>query len=143
MLFHKYGGTNVAATNFMSYFSTFVLTKATVKLANGNTGYSQGIRIILCCFPNFSIKYPVGPVYYCPFTLPTPSHKVPSNLMLIFKRLHLNLLNIVTVLKLKVVLGDHPTKLKTIYTIFILKFVKANPQRNRDIFVPTILALSK
>ena len=35
-------------------------------LANGNKGHAQGIGIILCCFPNCSIKYTVGPVYYCP-----------------------------------------------------------------------------
>ena len=28
-----------------------------VKLANGKTGHAQGIGIILCCFPNFSIIY--------------------------------------------------------------------------------------
>ena len=66
MLFHKYGGVNIAVTNCMSHFSMFVATKATVKLANVNTVNSQGIGIILCCFTNFSIIYPVGPVYYCP-----------------------------------------------------------------------------
>ena len=44
----------------------FVPTKATVKLANGNTGHAQGIGIVLCRFPNFPIIYTVGPVYYCP-----------------------------------------------------------------------------
>ena len=48
MLFHKYGGATVAATNCMSQFSMFVPTKDTVKLDNGNTGYTQGIGIILC-----------------------------------------------------------------------------------------------
>ena len=43
-----------------------VPTKATVKLANGNTVHAQGIGIILFCFPNCPIIYPVGPVYYCP-----------------------------------------------------------------------------
>ena len=47
------------------YFSMFVPTKATVKLNYGNTGYAQIIVIILCCFTNCSILYPVGPVYYC------------------------------------------------------------------------------
>ena len=47
-------------------------------------------------------------------TLPIPSHQAPSNYVLVFKKLHLNLLNIVTLLTLKVVLGDHPTRLKTI-----------------------------
>ena len=47
-------------------------------------------------------------------TLPTLSHQVPLNFMLVLKRLHLNLLNIVTLLTLKVFLGDHNTKLTTI-----------------------------
>ena len=50
----------------MSHFSMFVPTKATMKLANGNTGHAQGIGIIFCRFPNCSIIYPVVPVYYCP-----------------------------------------------------------------------------
>ena len=66
VLLHKYGRKNVAVKNCMSHFSMFVPTKATVKLANGNTGHAQGIGIILCRFPNCSIIYPVGPVYYCP-----------------------------------------------------------------------------
>ena len=66
VLFHKYGGANVSVKNCMSHFSMFVPTNATVKLANGITGHAQGIGIILCLFPNCSIIYPVGPVYYCP-----------------------------------------------------------------------------
>ena len=66
VLFHKYGGANVAVTNCMSHFSIFFTTNATVKLANGNTGHAQVIGIILCRFPNFSIIYQVGPVYYFP-----------------------------------------------------------------------------
>ena len=66
LLFHKYGGANVAATNCMSHFSIFVPTKDTVKLANVNTVHAQVIGIILCRFPNCFIVYPVGPVYYFP-----------------------------------------------------------------------------
>ena len=66
VLFHKDGGANVAVTNCMSHFSMFVPTKATVKLANGNTVHAQGIEIILCHFPIYPIIYPVGEVYYCP-----------------------------------------------------------------------------
>ena len=51
-------------------------------------------------------------------TLPTPSHQVPSNFMVGFKSLRLNLLNIVTLLTLKVVLGYYPTRLKIILIIF-------------------------
>ena len=66
VLFQKYGGLNVAVTNSMPHFSMFVPTKATSKLANVNTGHAQGIGIILCCFKNCYIIYPVAPVYYFP-----------------------------------------------------------------------------
>ena len=66
VLFHKDGVANVVVTTCMSHFSIFVPTKATVKLANGNTLHAQGIEIILCHFPKCSIIYTVGPVYYFP-----------------------------------------------------------------------------
>ena len=47
-------------------------------------------------------------------TLPTLYHQVPSSFILVLKRLHLNLLNIATLLTLKVVLGDHSTRLKKV-----------------------------
>ena len=112
VLFHKYGGENVAITNCMSHFSMFVPTKATVKLDNGNMGHAQGIGVILCRFPKWSIIYLVVPVYYFQVILPKQSHQVPSNFMLVFKRLHLNLLKIVVLLTLKVIIRDYPTKLK-------------------------------
>ena len=64
VLFHKYGGANVAVTNFMSQFSMFIQTKANVKLANGNMGCAQVIGIVLYFFPNCYTIYPVVPVYY-------------------------------------------------------------------------------
>ena len=70
-------------------------------------------------------------------TLTRPSHQVTSNFMLVLKRLHLNLLNIVILFILKVVLRYHPTILKTIQTI------KVNPQRNRYIVFPAFCDLSK
>ena len=66
VLFHKDVGANDSVTNFMSHFFMYVPTKATVKLANRNTGDSQGIGIILWNFPNCSIIYPVGPFHYFP-----------------------------------------------------------------------------
>ena len=92
----------------------FVPTKATVKLANGNTGNAQGIGIILCCFPNCHIIYLVGTVYYC---LGHPSKKISSGALkfiLASKRLYLNLFKIVTLLNLRNILGDNPTIIKTI-----------------------------
>ena len=47
VLFHKYVGANVAVTNWMSHFSIFVPTKATVKMANVNMGRVQGIWIFM------------------------------------------------------------------------------------------------
>ena len=46
MLFLKYGGANVGVKNCMESFSMFIPTQDNMKLANGNTGYSQGIGII-------------------------------------------------------------------------------------------------
>ena len=59
-------GGNIAVKNCMSHFSIFFPTKATVKLANGNTLHDQVMGIILCRFSNRYIIYPVGPVYYFP-----------------------------------------------------------------------------
>ena len=58
--------TNVAVTDCMSYFSMFVPTKATVKIANEKRGHSQEIGINLCNLSYFPIIYPVVLVYYCP-----------------------------------------------------------------------------
>ena len=122
MFFYKNGGANVAVTNFMSKISMFVPTKATVKLTNGNTGHAQGIGIILCRFPNFLIIYPVGPVYYFPGHPPNAISSDVLKFYVVLKKLHLNLLNIVTLLNLRVVLGDHHNRLTTTLTIFNSKF---------------------
>ena len=64
VLFHKYLGANVYVPNCMLHFYMFAPTKATVEMANGNTGHTQGVRIILCSFTNCTIICPAGPVYY-------------------------------------------------------------------------------
>ena len=76
-------------------------------------------------------------------TLPTLYPQVPSRFILVLRKLHLNLLNIVTLLNLKVVLGDHPNRLSIILTIFNSKFVKINPHRDKNLVVPTVCGLSK
>ena len=43
-------------------------------------------------------------------TLPTQYYWLTSTFMLVFRRLQINILNIVTFLNLKVILGDHPTR---------------------------------
>ena len=74
--------------------------------------------------------------------LQIPSHQMPSNFMLVFKRLHMNLLNILPFLTLKVVIGYHPTRLKNTDYLHI-NFFKFNSQRNRNIIFQTVHALSK
>ena len=69
-------------------------------------------------------------------TLSILYHQVPSSFILVLRKLHLNLLNIVTLLTLKVVLGDHPTILVTILTIF-------NPKLSRSILTRTRMLLSQ
>ena len=76
-------------------------------------------------------------------TLLTPSDQIPSNFMLSFKRLRLNLLKSMNMLTLKVVIGNQPTRFKKILTTFKHKFVKFNPQIYRNIFVPTVCTLKK
>ena len=127
----RYWGANVAVTNLMSHFSMFFPINATVKLANGSTGHAQVIAIILCRFPNCSIIYPVGPVYYYPGH---PSNTISLdylNFLLVFKTLHLNLLKIVTLLALRVVLQDYHTRLTKILTIFNSKFSRSTLTETR------------
>ena len=136
VLFHKDGGANVAVTNCMSHFSMFVPTKATVKVANGNTGHAQVIGIILCLLPNCSIIYPVGPVYYFP---DHPSNTISSgalNFYIGFLKVTSEPLECCDFLTLRVVLGDHPTRLKPILTIF-------NSKLSRSILIETIIFLSQ
>ena len=92
--------------------------------------------IIYVMVPNCLIIYPVGPLYYCPGH---PSNTIPTGALMFYiglKRLHLNLLNIVTLLTLKVVLGDHHTRLTTILSIF-------NSKLSRSILADTRIFLSQ
>ena len=47
----------------MSYPYIFVPTQDNMKLDNGNIGHDKIIGIILCCFTNLPIIYPVVTVY--------------------------------------------------------------------------------
>ena len=98
----------------------------------------------------FSVAFLTVPLYIqldqfiiVEVTLPTLYHQVPSTFILVLRKLHLNLLNIVILLTLKVVLGDHPIRLATILTIFNLKLSKINPHRKKNLVVPTVCGLSK
>ena len=89
VLFYKYGGANVAVKHFISHFSMFLPTKSTVILANGNTVHDQGIRVILCHFPNCLIIYSVGPVYYYRGQLSNTRSSGALKFYICFKRLHM------------------------------------------------------
>ena len=54
--------------------------------------------------------------------------------MFFIKKLHLNLLSIVSLLTLKVLLGDNPTRLKTIENIFKLELSKSTLKETGILF---------
>ena len=76
-------------------------------------------------------------------TLPTLYHQVPSSFILFFKRLHLNLLNIVNMLTLNAILGYHATRLKTISNIFKYKLSKSTITEIRILFSQLSVHLQK
>ena len=124
-MFHKYLGENVAFTNCMSRFSMFVPTKANVKISNGNTGHAQGIGVILCRFPKCSIMYSVGPVYYCPGHSSNNISSVALKFYVGFQKVTSEPHEMLPLLNLRVVLGDHPNRPKTILTILKPEFSKS------------------
>ena len=65
VLINKYRGANVGVENFLSNVLMFVPTRANAKLADGNTGHAQLIRIVLCHFTNCTIICPIVTDYYC------------------------------------------------------------------------------
>ena len=114
VFFRKDGGANIAVKNCISHISMLVPTKATVKLANVNTRHDQGIWIILCRFPYCPIIYPVGPVYYCTCKLYNTISLVALKFYIGFQKVTYETLEHCDFLNLRVVIGDHPTRLKTI-----------------------------
>ena len=141
VLFHKDGGANVAVTNCMSHFSMFVPTKATVKLSNGNTGHAQGIGIILCRFPNCSIIYPVGPVYYCPGH---PSNTISSGALKFyigFKKVTFEPLEHCDLVDPQGSSWRLPYQTRNNLDYLQLEIVKINPHREKNLVVPTVCGL--
>ena len=143
VLFHKDGGANVAVKNCMSHFSMFVPIKATVKLANGNTGHAQGIGVILFHFPNCSIIYPVGPVYYCPGH---PSNTISSGALKFyigFKKVTYATLEHCDFVDPQGRSWRSPYQTRNNIYYLQLEIVKINSHRDKNIFVPTVCVLSK
>ena len=118
MLFHKYGGVNVVVTNFMSHSSIFVPSKDTVNLDNVNTGHAQVIGIILCYLLRCSIIYPIENFYYFPGY---PYNTISTSVITFhvgFQKVTYETIEHCDFLTLKVILGDHLTRIKTVLTIF-------------------------
>ena len=142
-LFHKDGGANVAVTNCMSHFSMFFPTKATAKLANGNTGHAQEIGIILCHFPNCSIIYPVGTVYYCPGH---PSNTISSGALKFyigFKKVTSEPLEHCDFVEPQGSSWRSPYQTRKNIDYLKLEIVKINPHRYNNLVVPTVCGLPK
>ena len=95
----------------------FIPIKPIVKLANGNKVHSQVFGIFYVAFLTVTLNIQWDQIIIVRVTFPTPYDQVPSNFMLDYKRLHVKLLNIVDLMNLNVVLGDHLTRLKTITTV--------------------------
>ena len=91
------------------------------------------LGLFYAAFLNFRLYIQLDQFIIVQITLTTLYHHVPSNFMLVFKRLHLNLLKIVTLLTLKIVLGYHHTKLTTILTIFNSKFSRSILKETRSL----------
>ena len=86
VLFHKYGGANVAVTNCMSHFSVFVPTKATVKLAKETRDMSKELGLVYVAFLTLQLYIQLDQFIIVQVTLPTLYHQVPSSLILVLKR---------------------------------------------------------
>ena len=143
VLFHKDGGANVAVTHCMSHFYMFVSTKATVKLANVNTGHAQGIGIILCRFTNCSVIYSVGPVYYCPGH---PSKTISSGAIKFyvgFKKVTSEPLEFFDFFDPQGCSWRSPYHTHKNLDYLQLKIVNINPHRDKNIVFPTVCALKK
>ena len=143
VLFHKDKGANFSVTNCMSQFSMFSPTKATVKLDNENTGHAQVIGIILCSFHNFSIIYPVGPVYYWPGH---PYNTILSGALKFyvgFQKVKYELLEHCDFFNPQGLSWRSPHQTKKNKNYNQIGNFKVNPQINRDIVVPNVCAINK
>ena len=127
----------------MSHFSIFVPNKATVKLANGNTGHAQGIGIIFCRFSNCSVIYPVVPVYYFPGH---PSNTISSGVLkfyICFKKSASEPLEHCDFVDPQGCSWRSPYQNRKNLDYLQLEIFKINTYRDNNLVVPTVCGLSK
>ena len=113
------------------------------EMANGNIGHDQGIGIILCFFNNCPIIYLVGPVYYCPGY---PSNMISSGAV----KFYAGFQNFTSETLEHCGFADpRGLSCRSSYhtqnnlNYIKIKIFKVKPQRNRNIFVPTVWSISK
>ena len=114
-----------------------------MKLTNGNTGHAQVIGVILCCFPNYYIIYPVGTVYYYPGH---PSNTISSgylNFYVGFQKVVSETLEHCDFVDPQGCYWRPPYQTQNNLDYFQIEIFKVNPRRYRNVVFPTVSALSK
>ena len=142
VLFHKDRGGEFGVKNCMSNFSMFIPSKANVKLANGNMGHARVIGIILCCFPNCPIIYPVVPVYYCPFHPSNTISLVALKCSVCFEKFIFEPLEHCDFIYPLYHYWISPYNTRNNLDYFQIEIVKVIPQGNKYILFPTAWVLS-
>ena len=127
----------------MSHFYMFVPTKAHVKLANENTGHAQGIGIILYHFPNWPIIYPVVPVNYCTVHRYNTISLVPLKCYVSFHKFASEPLGNCDYVDSQARSWISPYQTRKNLDYSQIEIFNVNPQRNKNIMVPTMYVLSK
>ena len=122
---------------------SLVPTKATVKLANGNTGHAQGIGIILCRFPNCSSIHPVGPVYYCPGHTSNTISSGALRFYIGFKKVTSEPLEHCDFIDPQDRSWRSPYQACNNLDYLHLEIFKINPHRDKNIVVPTVCGPKK
>ena len=85
----------------MSHFSMLVPTKHDVKLANGTLHTPKELGLFHVCFLNAPLNTQKYQFIIVQVTIKIPYHWVPSDVLLVFERLYLNLFDIVIFLPLR------------------------------------------
>ena len=134
MLFHKYVGANVSVKNACHTFLCFSPLRPLWNWLTETWYMPKELVLFYVAFLTVRIYINLDHFIIVQVNLPTLYHQVPSSFILVFKRLHPNLLNIVTFFTIQEVLGDHLTRLTTILTIF-------HPKLSGSILIETITLL--
>ena len=146
MLFHKYRGANVAVTNWMSQFLCLSQPSPLWNWLTETRDMPKELGLFYVSFLTVILYIHQEQFIIVQVTIPTPYNKAPSNYMLALKRLSMKLLNIVTLLNFKVVLGDNPTRLKKILskstlkeTGILLSQLSVHFQKNLSVFISVLV----